>query len=119
MALLLDFAFGQQPFSVHLLPGTTVEAALAFYPSAYPLRALLKGSPQTVSPASPPPLHAIASISEALAHYSHALAQNPWLPRYPLCIAQLTPWYHNEQMGVRDRDHRELPLAEEFRAVWE
>lgn len=123
-ALLLDFAFGTQPFSDNLLPGTTVQATLAFYPSAYPLRALLKDTPQTQSAS---PFHepgeggggTWVNATQALTDYSHALAKNPWLQRYPLFIGKLTPWFQNEQFGLRDQDNREVPIAQEFLGIWD
>jgi len=116
-ALLLDFAYGTQPFSQHLLPGTWVQAELAFYPSSHPLRAILKDTPQTLEQVQA--INAFDNADTALQAYAKALAQNPWFLRYPLPIQSVRPWQQGTQMGLRDQNNHELPLAREFRAMWE
>ncbi len=41
-ALVLSFAAGNQPLDVSLVPGTGIDAELVFFPSSWPLRALVK-----------------------------------------------------------------------------
>ena len=48
-ALLLDFAVGNRPPEGLLAAGLVLDAELAFFPSAFPLRALLKGPGDTAS----------------------------------------------------------------------
>lgn len=117
MALLLDFAYGTQPFSAHFLPGALLQGALAFYPGAWPLRALFKDTPQAL--AQSPPVTAASDIASALQSYSRALAHNPWLQRYPLSIQGVIPWSLKQQAGLRDQHKHDLPLAREFQGIWE
>lgn len=103
-ALLLDFAHGQQPFEHNLLPGVCLEAELAFYPSAYPLRALIKARQEAVLLSKTPP--GSESMGAAIASYSQALASCPWIERFPLLLQAVIPqrlqerWLLQDQQGV-------------------
>ena len=83
-ALILDFGVGGKPVETTITPGTVLDAELAFFPGAAPLRALLK---ERFSP--PVPLIALTegtTIAEAFAAYGSMLSKNPWmepLPRRP------------------------------------
>lgn len=108
-ALLLDFAHGQQPFEQSLLPETCLEAELVFYPSTYPLRALIKTRQESSALPKPPP--AIASITEAIATYSKALARCPWLERFPLLLQNMTPRREEQDWLLQDQQGVVLPLS--------
>ena len=95
-ALILDFAAGSAALPAEPVPGTVVDADLAFFPGAWPQRALLAQ------------VHAeaerlydwggAASITEALEGHARALAANPWLDRLPMVLAAVIP------LGERARD---------------
>jgi hypothetical protein len=115
-ALALDFAFKNQPLDLTLVPGRELEAELVFYPSNYPLRALVKNrlasSHQLTSlPAQP-------TIETCLLAYTEALARQPWLELFPVSLASVniiknyTNWY------VRDEAGRLLPLSPHFKQGW-
>ncbi|MBD1909045.1 MULTISPECIES: SWIM zinc finger family protein [unclassified Leptolyngbya] len=108
-ALSLDFAHGQQPFEQSLMPGTGLEAELVFYPSAYPVRALMKTRQEAVMLSKAPPGR--ESIGEAIAHYSKALATCPWLERFPLLLADVTPRWEAQSWLLQDRQGAVLPLS--------
>ncbi|MFD1468651.1 DUF5691 domain-containing protein [Hymenobacter caeli] len=91
LALVLEFAFGNQAFGTPLLPQGTYAGELAFYPGLLPLRAVavslaLAGS---AADATPPGL----TISHLLDGYATALAHQPWLRQWPAALApvQLQP----------------------------
>jgi hypothetical protein len=86
-ALVLSFAHGTAPFDVLLVPGHSYEAELVFYPSRYPLRALIKTKNSEAPPAMP---EGELSIEEALGQYSEALAQIPWLEEMPFLLSGQT-----------------------------
>ena len=69
--------------------GSVIEGALAFYPGPHPLRAAIRPgwSPggEAVAADAPPPWRA------ALAPYAAALGADPWLERYPACVAGVRP----------------------------
>jgi hypothetical protein len=88
-ALLLEFAFGSQPFATPLVPGGRYVGELAFYPGLLPLRAATTGRtfgepmPATAPPGGPP--------SQLLDDYANALAVHPWLREWPATLTQVQP----------------------------
>ncbi|MEB3357905.1 MAG: SWIM zinc finger family protein [Synechococcales bacterium] len=114
-ALLLDFAHGQQPFESSLLSGTGLEAALTFYPSAYPLRALLTTSQDAVVLTKAPP--GVSSITEAIATYSQALARCPWMERFPLLLQAVVPLPEETGWMLQDQQGTVLPLSPRLEAL--
>lgn len=108
-ALLLDFAHGKQPFEQTLLPGTCLEAELVFYPSAYPLRALIKTRQEAVLLPKTPPGN--ESIAAAIALYSQALASCPWIERFPLLLQAVIPRRSEASWLLQDQQDVGLPLS--------
>jgi hypothetical protein len=108
-ALLLDFVYGNQSFEQSFLPGTCLEAEVGFYPSHYPLRALVKTRYETVSLSKNPPGY--PTISEAIATYSQALVACPWLERFPLLLQAVVPVLEQERWLVQDSQGTVLPLS--------
>ena len=88
-ALIVDSAAANAPLPADLVVGTVVDASLAFFPGAWPQRALIA----TVHGAAER-MHewrASASIDEALAGHARAVAANPWLDRLPMVVAGVVP----------------------------
>ena len=109
-ALVLQFAVGAAPFATMLLPGTSFDGDLVFYPSALPLRALIRERRGSPSPLDRFP--AAASIDALLDGWSAALARLPWLDRYPAVLQSVvpvpdegSPWRLRDAAGVQ------LPLV--------
>ena len=95
-ALILDFAGGTAPLPAEPVPGTVIDADLAFFPGAWPQRALLARAH-----AEAERLYdwgGAASIADALDGHARALAANPWLDRLPMVLAGVVP------LGDRVRD---------------
>lgn len=86
-ALVLSFAMAGQPLDGSLVPGTAVDADLAFYPAALELRALVART-HGVQTATEP---SYAAMREVLAEYADALASDPWLEAWPVVIGPVTP----------------------------
>ncbi len=108
-ALCLSYSAGpHQPLEIRLVPGTTLDAEFAFYPGAWPLRALEKhrfGSPE-VAPLSLP--H--ASIADALRFAAEAWTANPWLDCVPFALASVVPVPLGDGWRIRDASQHVLPL---------
>jgi hypothetical protein len=85
-ALVLSFAAVGQTLDDSLRVGTEIEADLAFYPGAVPLRALVAARHDT-SPGGSPSGTAIAGL---LSEYAAALGQDPWLDTWP-AVLEVTP----------------------------
>lgn len=111
-ALLLDFAHGNQPFEQTLLPGTCLEAELVFYPSAYPLRALIKTRQEAAILSKDPP--GVLSLSEAIAAYSKALTSCPWVERFPVLLQGVIPIQEGTRWLLQDLQATVLPLCDRW-----
>jgi hypothetical protein len=114
-AMLLDFAVGTAGFKTNLLPGTIIQADVCFFPSASPLRALLKevmGNPQ-----HPKCLIQTTSIAEAFQSIGSRLAANPWTEIHPVALRAVVPLPQNRHCTVADefgsamRCHLDLSLV--------
>jgi SWIM zinc finger len=81
-ALVLAFAPPGRPLDATLPPGATVDAELAFYPGAQPLRAIV-AELHGPTPTSPPPGTTVEGL---LTEYAEALARDPWLDRWPAVL---------------------------------
>lgn len=84
-AMVLAFgAFGNEVTTEYRV-GHAFEADIHWYPGGINLRALVgRLHAEPAASASPPPITTIAGAMEAA---GWALASEPWLERYPLCIA--------------------------------
>jgi hypothetical protein len=116
-ALCLSFsAAPSQPLDVSLVPGTTIDAELVFYPSAWPLRALVKqrhGPPESSLPKLPHD-----TIAAARASAAEALAANPWIERVPFAFSAVTPLRRESGWLIRDAAGHALPLAVTEEKAW-
>ncbi len=108
-AMCLSFSAGpNQPFDLSLVPGTQAEAELVFFPSSWPLRALVKeryGSPESIIPTLP---H--ETIAGAGAFAAEAITANPWVERVPLAFPSVTPMRRANGWVIRDAAGHSMPL---------
>ncbi|MEU7904315.1 SWIM zinc finger family protein [Actinoplanes sp. NPDC049118] len=112
-ALLLSFAAPGQSLAAEVVPGTTVEAALCFYPGAAPLRALVKEQFGTPRPLTAPA--AAVGLRTALAGWSRTLAAEPWRHDAPVLLADVVP---GADGFIIDAAGESLPLAPGHREPW-
>lgn len=87
-ALVLSFAAAGEQLDASLVPGTAVQADLAFYPAAIPLRAVVadRGGTSLV-PRTPEGI----SVTDFLDQTADALGKDPWLESLPAVLAGVTP----------------------------
>ncbi len=102
-ALVLQFAYGNAPLDVSLVPGTRMAAELVFFPGASPSRALIRQK-QGLAPMTEPA--GFESIAAALEAYGRMLAQNPWLVRFPVFLSSVVPIHAEERWLLRDRSEK-------------
>jgi SWIM zinc finger len=115
-ALCLSFAAVNQALDVSLIEGTVMEAELAYFPSASPLRAIVRtrhGESQMLRKAA-----AAADFSEALEQTAALLAGDPWLERAPWLVDGCLPLRTEDGWCLRDKVGRAVPLAREFSGAW-
>ena len=109
-ALILNFAYGAQPFSeMSLMPATTIDATLAYFPAAFALRALIKDQPVMVDSHAAP--LGFATLADAFAAYAEALIRNPWLDRYPFTLQNVWPIQRNDFWYLRDQVGHTISLS--------
>lgn len=115
-ALVLQFTIRHQP-SVQLMPapGSCIQAELVYYPSAAPLRALIK----TQQPA--PANHTFrghANWTDVVTVQTQVSSQFPLYNDQVYTIAALTPVQRNGQWWLRDDQQQEMQLRPDFRGLW-
>lgn len=115
-ALVLNFAHASQPLDTSIVPGIVLEADLSFFPSAYPLRAIVKDRKGT---AALDEAVGFNSIDAALNSYADALAAQPWLEWFPMNLRNVIPAKKAGQWIVRDQAGAALELSPRFQLAWE
>ncbi len=119
-ALLLEFVRQGQAPVYSCIPGTGFEAELAFYPGAYPLRALIKEQQSDLS--SFQTLSGHPDAPTLLMAYADALAANPWLDPFPATLLHAIPVSiptpQTTLWALRDNTGHLLPLRPAFTQTW-
>jgi hypothetical protein len=108
LALLLDFSWGGQGFETTFKLGTVLQAEVVFYPSAYPQRAILKKF--EYSEAAFLLRNGYPSLAVFADAYAGALAENPWLGRFPAFLEGGVPVFHQKKFVLVDTERKQLPL---------
>lgn len=117
-ALLLDFVYGEgASFANDFALGLCLEAELCFYPSAYPLRALVKN--QDLAYLSNQKTHFSNIFEDFLAIFSLALAKNPWLNDFPCAISKVQLHKEQNTFQLVDKQGFIIPLSSKFDKYWE
>jgi len=114
-ALILQFSVGGAPFPTLFLPGTLFTGTLAFWPGAWPQRALVVERQGDVSSAATalPAVPETESVAAFLSGIATALSRQPWMDRFPCALRGVVPDRAPGEGRFRliDRDGLELPLA--------
>jgi uncharacterized Zn finger protein len=88
-ALLLSYqAFSQSSPDYTFLAGSVIDADLCFYPSAYPLRALVKENRGNINQTSYTGLESLSVLEN---QYSTILSVHPFVDRFPVIVKNLVP----------------------------
>jgi hypothetical protein len=117
MVLLLDFAYGAASFDHRFDVGDAFTGGIVYYPSAYPLRGLVRDRGQEAP--APDELPGHNTLKGSIDAYARGLAQNPWLTHFPVSYLGVIPVYADKQWSVVDEAGDALPLSPGFRANWE
>jgi hypothetical protein len=107
-ALLLDFAPLGRPLESSLVPGSSLDAELVFWPGSFPLRALVKERHATHQIEALP---GYPDLRAALAAYGAALARAPWLERFLMPVERVIPLRQGAGWAIRDEQDGWLPLT--------
>ena len=118
-ALLLEFDFANSGYKTDYAVGNEWHAELVFYPGNAGLRAIVKLQQS-------PPFEAITQLAAftdfaAFANaYTQALADAPFLPRYPCAIAEVVPLKTETGAFILlDTQLTQIPLAAAAATMWQ
>ena len=114
-ALILNFAFQNQPLDVSFAAGTKIKAELAFYPGNFPQRAFLKTRRESQNLETP---DGCESFAEFLRQFSQSLAKNIWLETFPAMIKNVVPVQRENQWFLRDAEGKMLQIDSDFSEIW-
>ncbi|HEX2915332.1 MAG TPA: SWIM zinc finger family protein [Chloroflexia bacterium] len=115
-ALLLHFAHNTQPFEINLLPGSSFEAEIVYFPGSFPVRALIR---QQYGPFMPYCQALKGTLIEtALQDYAEALSVNPWLEELPVMLQAVVPARAGAEWYLRDEAGSNLPVNPGFSQAW-
>lgn len=117
-ASLLDYAFGAEGFSPGFEPGTIQRGALAFYPSAFPQRALVVDD-FVVVPKKVEKLPGFSDFEDFTLAYAAAIASQPWLQIFPAAFSEVVPAIENGRFFLVDKNEKVLPLSASDTVAWQ
>jgi hypothetical protein len=115
-ALVLQFAHGTQPLDISIVPGSVLDAEVVFFPSSYPLRAIIKTRHSGANPLRR--MQGQASIQAALEGYSQALARVPLIELFPLALEAVVPVHERDAWRLRDGEGNTLPFLSAYGEGW-
>ena len=116
-ALILSFAHRTAAaFDFSLPVGGLIEGVVVYYPSAVPLRAIVKE--HQVAPGALAGISGYGSISSILDAYANALAANPWCSRFPALVEPVQISREGDTWIAVDRERRCAPLRLRDLAGW-
>lgn len=115
-ALLMDYAFGGAPFAPGFVTGTVQQGTVAWYPSAWPLRALVFEDFQPL-----PTMESFSGFTDFQSFaqaYSAAVGQQPWLTYFPAAFLKVTVFLRHEKLFAVDGAGKRLPLQAAENTIW-
>jgi len=115
-ALILDYAYGRQPFVHNWVLGSAWQAKLVFYRGSYPLRALVKKAQPYRQPLEQ--LSGYPSLMAFSEAYAAALSENPWMYTFPALLETVSLSQHKQQILLSDPNGQAVPLKAEDATVW-
>ncbi len=114
-ALVLQFYVRSQLPTVIITPGMTLQAELVFYPSATPLRALIKQQTGVETTGTIAGCKNWTEVAEKEAGYN---MMNPFINSYPYVIERLLPVKHNNEWWLQDEEKNLARIGEGFTNIW-
>ena len=114
-ALILQFIVRGQGGQLSLMPGLFVEAELVFFPSAAPLRALIKKQLSTSSVTQFSKFKSWMHVAETETQYSSLL---PFGNDRPFIVQKLKPVQIDNRWWLKDEHNAVMPLKNERNVVW-
>lgn len=117
LAVIIDFAFGNQGFETNYLPGTGLEAELVYYPGSVSMRALLKDKPLRSHRIES--IQAWPDLDSFFETHARILSRNPFLYEYPFLVEDLRPVNTGQVWHLMDKQDQYIPIVPRFAKIWE
>lgn len=114
-ALVLQFLVRGQAAQLALTPGMSIKAELVFFPSAAPMRALIKRQIATEKITSCSRHADWTSVARSGADTASLL---PFHSERPYIVEGLLPVWHQEQWWLQDQNLRLMPIRPGFVNIW-
>ncbi len=115
--LLLDYSFGPKPFdNLELITGRAFNGEIVFYPSAYPIRGLIKSKEKMKKEIIFK--NAFTSIEKIYSTYSEALSFNPFTETIPILLKNIIPVYHDEKLKIIDSEDYFITTDNKYSDTW-
>jgi hypothetical protein len=116
-ALILEFAYGTQPFvNNDLLTGLLFEGEIVYYPSNLPIRAIIKNKNFIKEDINISELG--INFEELYKYYSDCLSKNPFIDKIPTFI-KASPFLKDDNFFLIDENKNYIPISKEFNKNWE
>lgn len=115
-ALILDYSFNSMGYDQHWQTGHIYSGELVYYPGSYPLRALIKLPDPTGEGIES--LKGATTINDFLETYAQALADNPWLSDFPVCLEKVIPVRTSEGLVLVDSEKKYIPALTRPEEIW-
>ncbi len=116
-ALLLEYAHGGMDFQAGFSTGALLEGELIFYPSAFPLRALVAESLSNATGAASE-IPGFDLLEKMATGYATAIGVQPWLLQFPVVLHQVRPYRQKEQFRLTDNAGNSIPLTNTGNSGW-
>lgn len=114
--LILDYAFGNNPYVTNYKRGNVFVGNVAFYPSNAPLRVAIKD--KQVLDRRIKRIIGFPNFSTFLEFYAQNLAANPWQLSFPCSIEAVIPVLDKGILYLIDKEQKIIPLFEEAAIKW-
>jgi hypothetical protein len=114
-AMVLQFIVRGQTATLLLSPGMVIEAEVVYYPSATPMRALIKNHTTVSVPVSVDAYPSWQAIAE---QESLLFASFPVQTEKPYIVQKLMPMQHNGRWVLKDSLGFAAALPSQFKAFW-
>jgi hypothetical protein len=114
-ALLLQFIVRGQGIQHNLTPGMFVQAELVFFPSASPLRAIMK---RQISTNAVSKFNKFENWQQVAETETNLNSQLPFRSERPFIVQQLKPVQHNKQWWLQDTANKLMQLKNEDKRIW-
>lgn len=107
-ALHNAFGVGAAPPTLPAVPGQAIRATLTFYPSATPLRAIVR---PVLEPDGDVTVVSGTHVADVVEDHARRLAVNPFLLGWPVALGEVVPVIRDAGLLIRDEGRAALRVA--------